>query len=455
MTSKYRDLVLEAKRTNKNDAWITQSFYDYLVDEKHVLDYYEEFEGYYYYGCGLKIFGKYQIDGVSGNAEDLSMVWGDSNKKGDTYGRSTVAGETVDSNTFNKTLDNNSENKELIDVTITIEYKMITPQFTMSSSKTTLSEGESADVSLYCHYSNPTNPIYPDFALPGYYLTITSLSSSFTVDKTSVTTDNNGRATFKVTCKEEGEEGVVKAIFDVSGEFGTHAEGIIHFGSEDGYKVTGHVAEEYEYVYTVPEIEAEGATVVSNGKVNIKVEYDISGTIKEEDGNLSGSISVSNVSINVTNTEYHFYVIEPEFGRIDGYYYLLKSASKTSANKKSYDINGTISNDSCELKITPNDYIISVDTVYAVKENGAGKSYYDEYPMSVAVKNSEGLLLPFSLTEGERTYNDNKVIDSIEVLNDGHGSTSIYGYLSWLDLGLYVDQSSIKQSTTQTITIAK
>ena len=92
MYMKFVDLVYDAVLNKRSDSWITEQYKEYLIDEKHVMDYYQKSNGYYYEPCGLFVYGKYYIDGKDGDQEALSIRVGESNKVGNRYGLSTVVG---------------------------------------------------------------------------------------------------------------------------------------------------------------------------------------------------------------------------------------------------------------------------------------------------------------------------------------------------------------------------
>ena len=443
MHNKYETLVRQAISEGKSDEWITLTYYDYLVDECHVLDYYPNYEGYYYYGCGLKIFGNYQIGDKKGNAEDLSMVWGDSNRSGNTYGKSTVSGSTTTNSEYKKATENS--NVEGVSVTVIIEYKMITPQFTISASKTNLKKGESADVSLYCHYSNPVNPIYPDFALPGYYLALSSSSSSFSVDKSSVVTDENGRATYKVTCNKDGEKAVIKAVFEAPGSFGTYAEGKLHVGSEDGYTISGHVTETLSFIYHVDPTIVDGCSITSNGTFRLTIEYDIEGTLKDENGNISGTINFTNIDATYISSKNGIIIVEEGVSEVGTYDLFGTKENSEKTGTPSYSV--SISSQGIEVE-----NLETITTLYGsgitYGHSPAGDIDYS-FTNMITIKNKSSLLLPFTFEEGTSTNSSTSLKDNIEIL------FSFEGYTTTLENWAGIIVESRAESTTQTITITK
>ncbi|RIA78342.1 ZU5 domain-containing protein [Anaeroplasma bactoclasticum] len=308
MYSKYIDLVNQAQRDGKSDSWITESYRDYLVNEKHVMDYYEESGGYYYEPVGLFIGGAYQLNGKQGDGDELTKRYGESNKVGNTYGYSKVGGKTVSYAEAKSELGKTKEKKDVIDVTVTIDYKMIKPTIDLTASKTTLKRGEVATVNVYCHYAKAGNTIYPDFALPNYKLQIQK-PTHLSVENTEVTTNDSGKAVFTVKSKD-GEKDTVKVTFDVAGDFGTHAEGSITFRKEEDntYNLSGHIVETYEFEHSYDpsryeEDEYTKYDIIKPGKVKITIEYDIEGTISwTKFGSLSGEVGYKNITAKLEST---------------------------------------------------------------------------------------------------------------------------------------------------------
>ena len=439
MKDKYESLVNQAISEGKSDEWITLTYYDYLVDECHVLDYYPNYEGYYYYGCGLKIFGNYQVDGKTGNSEDLSLVWGESNKVGNTYGYSTLGGKTSSYNDYKENAAKTTDKVSGSSVTVVIEYKIITPQFTMSASKTKLNKGESADVSLYCHFFNSTNKLHQDFPLDDYYLSLTSSSSNFSIDKTSVVTNNAGKATFKVTCNKSGEKAVVKAIFDVAGDFGTHAEGIIHFGSEDKFVISGHVVDVKEYTYRL-----DVSRQIERGKYYLKVEYDIEGRFGlGEEGYLVGTLKAKNVNVtlNTAPNKYYRSIDETDMTISDYWYFYEKQIS----TKETEEI--PIYVDIVDGKFDVNAYGSGVDDIVIANGTGetasfTGGSLEGTLPSTIKIECMFRRLFKDNLEEATNTAIDTEL--SVRVTEETDPYTFHFG-------GMY----DYTEKSTQTITISR
>lgn len=305
MYLKYVDLVYDAFLNGKSDAWVSETYEDYLINEKHVMDYYQQYGEYWYEPCGLFVYGKYLLNGKDGDQEQLTIRVGESNKKGNTYCVSTVGGLTSSKQTYENARKNATETTQIVDVTIVLDYKMITPKIDCTASDTTLSKGDSASVSVYCHYPKATNTIYPDLALPNYRLTLPNNLSHLKLDKTELTTNSSGKANFTVTSKD-GKAETVTITFDASNE-GVHAEGKVSF-SEDGkvnFAMNGHIIETWDYEYAICENKSTTTHNIkgTNGTVSLRVEYDFDGTIgRDETGFVRGKISYSNVSADISTS---------------------------------------------------------------------------------------------------------------------------------------------------------
>lgn len=296
MYSKYIDLVHQAQDEGKSDSWITNTYKDYLVDEKHVMDYYQEFNGYFYEPVGLFIGGQYQLDGKQGNGDELVARYGNSNKVGNTYGYSKVGGKTVSYAEAKKEMGKTTGKQNVIDVTLTLDYKMIKPTIDLTASKTTLKKGESTQVNVYCHYAKQGNVIYPDFPLPNYKLKIET-PTHLSIDKKEVTTNESGKSSFIVTSKDSKADSIM-LTFDVIGDFGTHSEGTISF-SEEGkksYSFSAHVSELHQEDFDI----RYGKTGSEPGYIKVSYEYDMEGSLSFIDEyQFKGTISYKNITVNV------------------------------------------------------------------------------------------------------------------------------------------------------------
>ena len=449
MLNRYVTIVKQAKANNKNDAWITETYYDYLKNELHLLDYYQEYDGLYYEACGLFISGSYQIDGNSGDPNELVKRYGESNKVGNTYGVSKIAGETVSYDEYK----NNTENKELIDISITIDYKMIKPNITLSATKTSLDVGESATVNVYCHYVNNNNYFYKDFELPYYNLSITKDGNNLSLDKNKLVTGENGKDSFNVTCMDDKKE-TVTVTFNVSGDFGTNSSSSITFNEEGDYEITGHIVESLYFEYDDPYAKEDGGILVQTGKLKVDVEYDIEGSFDEENGAIKGSVNIKNAKINVSNTLLHYYAIDDGI-REDGYWALFDTNNNYTSYNISYNIEGTASNNICQLKTSSTDKMVSVLGQWYWKATADGRTEtVGLTDFTMTVNTVENLLLPFELTEGENTYTNNKLVDKVNYNYEGQG-VDIHDITEYLGWELIIVSNSLVESTTQTITITK
>ena len=442
------NLVHVAQETGQSDAWIHDSYETYLIEDKHVMDYYQEYDGYWYEPCGLRVFGKYQINGKEGNQGDLAIRIGNTNKAGNTYGVSNVGGLTVSRDEYNKS----SSNSEKIDVTVTIDYKIINPDLTLSATNTSVKKGESTTVNVYCHYAKPGNVIYPDIALAGYPLSV-SQPTHFTVDKVLITTNNSGRASFVAT-SQDGKEETLKVSFS---DEGAYSEGKIKLNAENGYVISGHIVEEMFASYQM--LQEQGIVKISDGYFKLGVEYDFEGQICEDENGLTGSISVSNItaslkqSLPAIDDQYdpwdNSYIARHQINIFEKVNNVLPSNTSINfiCNVSSEDNMCSLSATSQSLKVATlsvSDHIVT-DGVYDVMDDDIVDDYYIQLSLS------SGILLDFDLVEGTNTYTSANAKDIL----DCKGFESHYGLAMWESYGVEFSYLDIQGSTTQTITISK
>lgn len=447
MLHKYIDIVKQAKSTNKTDSWITETYHNYLVNDKHILDYYKEFNGLFYEACGLKITGSYQINGVSGDDEALFKLYGEENKSGNTYGLSTIAGETVDYNTYKKIAGKPKEKQEIVSISIIVEYKPIKPDIILTAPKTNLSKDESVDVTVYTHYSNPDNYFYPEFILPEYNLKLTSSSVDFTINKKLITTDDTGKANFKVKANKNKAKSIITASFDVTGDFGTHAESSISFGSEkESYTIKGHIIETNKFTFKLNP--TKYITTNKAGSFDFKIEYDFEGTINSTNDILEGCLKIMNVKATLSTTPLIY-------GGKDVTCTLSLFLNKaiTTANSPVLNFSGKIDNNG--LYITSYDNsdsstIVSLDDTTTLVSRDTSRSSRTSFPSTIKIKTENpGIpLLNFKLEEGTQTNTINSIKDFFDM------KFVILGITSGFE-GFNVQKTSESESTTQTITITK
>ena len=343
--------------------------------------------------------------------------------------------------------------KELIDISITIDYKMIKPNITLSSTKTSLNVGESVTVNVYCHYVNNNNYFYKDFELPYYDLSITKDGNNLALDKNKLVTGENGKDSFNVTCMDDKKE-TVTVTFNASGDFGTNSSSSITFNEEGEYQITGHIKESISFEYDFPDVKNDGGILAQIGKLKVDVEYDIEGSFDEENGAIKGSVNIKNAKINVNNTFLHYYAIDDGI-REDGYLAVFATDNDYTSYNISYNIEGTASNNICQLKTSSTNKMVSVlgKWYYKGTANGRTETIGLTY-FTMTVNTVENILLPFNLTEGENTYTNNKLVDKVNYNYEGQG-VDIHYIAEYLGMDMLVDLSTLTESTTQTITITK
>ena len=326
---------------------------------------------------------------------------------------------------------------------VIVEYKIINPDISLSASKKKLNKGESATISIYCHYVNPTNsiPAYQDLELAGYFLTITK-PIHFSVDRYSVTTNGEGRASFVVTANEKDKAETITVNFDVSGDFGTHAEGNITLNSGGGYSISGSVEQIIEVTYYPPGI---GGFVTSIGSFTLTVSYDLEGNLSVDENTVSGSISFMNATATISDT--------PCWARDDESsckYNFFKSITSITPFNPSFEFIGSVSNDVCSITNTSTKKdIVTISgsgdtTVY----EGGGSDVVDVNGFEFKFSSSSNLLLGFAIEEGvENIYTSS-------ILKDSLSSTIIYGSAGSFPLDNAELSCTYSYYTTQTITIA-
>ena len=460
MTSKFNSLVNTAIAENKSDSWIIDNFVNYLVNEEYVLDYYTEYQGLLYEPCGLKVNGQYNMNGKEGNVDDLSASLGESNKVGDTYGVSRIAGELDTYDNVKKEKNKPAtEKKNVSSVTFIIEYKMIKPNIEASANKTVLKEGETATVNVFTHYYNPSNhfPEFQDVVLPNYPLTLPYKLVNYTVSTETLITNSEGKASFTVTCINEEPE-VVKIMFYVEGAFGEYSDAYVTFNNS-GYVISGHISEEMDIIMK-PNTAASAAqggsiTITQNATFKLKVEYDFEGIIKEEEsGALNGTINLSNSTISFSSDPAKA-AITVEGGSGTGLYQHFRTPSSITPYTPSYSF--TASNIDGVCKTYANG-----DSTNIISFAGSGNTHVsvtvgpfsseEDYGNTyvINIMNSGSLPLYFDLELGTKTYNSTSFKDlmfgSWESEGDGGNFSSV------TDLNYIIVSETDK--TTQTITVS-
>ena len=443
MYAKFHSLVRQAQANGYSDQWVIDSYKEYLLNEKHIMDYYKLDNGLWYEPTYLFVSGNYHINGQEGDPDELYFREGESNKVGNKYGLSTVGGETVSTTDYKKATDTT---QETITVTIDLQYKLIKPTIELSAGTTHLEKGESTDVQVYCHYAKPSNTLYPDLELEDYTLTIPTQLVHLSVNKTTLVTNSSGRTSFRVTAIDEMPESI-KVIFYLEGNWGEYAASYIVFN--EGHTISGHIEEEYSFEYTDSNAASQGATIVNYGLFDITVSYDIEGTFN---GEFEGTLNVTNVTVTFSNREYHHYGYSEEVGRVDGYVDIFRATSTITSNSPSFTLSGSSDGATCTLTNSASSNLASVSGAFYSRTTYSGGD--SEMPLTsgtITVASSVNMILPFTLEPGEQTLQENTLTDSITFSND-HGSTDIRGYVSFIQNSLSVVSSS--ERTTQTITIA-
>ena len=446
--NEWTNIVKHAKANGLSDTEAIEAFRDYLVNDKHIMDYYEQFDGYWYEPCGLKLNGKYQVNGEQGDPNQLYHSEGESNKVGDKYGLSKIDGGI---STKDK-VKNASSNSEVYDITVIVEYKLIKPDIELSTTKKNLKKGESTTINIRCHYTNVANYFdqFKDIEMSNYMLTI-SKPTNFTTDKSAVLTDGNGEASFVVTAKENDKAETITVNFDVSGSFGVHAEGNVTLNSE-GYHVSGHVKEEKEFVFNSNTPTELSIVTTQNGSFKIIVEYDFEGDISEDDGQLTGSLSFMNFTASLSSSPWKGYASNEDFV---AYYTfdIYTSLGTVESLNPSFNITGEKSMDNqCITYINGDSKNIGVingdgylDTLIL---GGDSDEYRQDHTFKLTISSNISALLNFVLEPGTQN-------NSSSAFKDDYKETFyIGGTETTLLSGWGFSYSSETSLTTQTITIS-
>lgn len=448
--NEFQNIVKHGKVNGFSDSEIIEAFRDYLINNKHIMDYYIQFGGYWYEPCGLKLSGAYQIDNQRSDPNQMAISEGQSNKVGNKYGLCTVDGAT----SSKKKAENVSLNSEMFDVTVLVEYKIITPDIELSASKTKLNKGETANVSVRCHYTNPANfyPEFKDLDLVGYPLRIAK-PTHFSVNKSSLITDGEGGGDFTVTALEKDKAETIIVSFNVSGDFGTHAEGHITFNSQGGYSFTGRIEETYSMTYEPNTMGLYTPEISQYGSVTITVTYDFSGTIKEEENGPVGKVNITNASISIENEQLLFIVDNNSnpYSYADNYWDMFKNKNPLVNYDTSIDcvVNEETDGSVSLLGTSFEDIAVQSGNVecigYMVIPSEGYKRVTSEQDFEFEIKITTGssVLLPFALIEGEETYTASSMLDEVNI---SFGGESIENYRG-------INFSDPVKSVEQTITV--
>ena len=448
--NEYQNIVRHAKVNGLSDTEIIEAFRDYLVNNKHIMDYYEKFNGYWYEPCGLKLSGKYQINGQSGDLEKLYLSEGESNKVGDTYGMCKIDGATSSQQDYK----NRSSSSEAFDILVLVEYKLIKPDIELSASKKKLKKGETATISIRCHYTNVANHFeqFKDIEMSNYMLTIAK-PTHFSTDKSVVLTNGSGRASFIVTALESNKAETITVNFDVSGPFGVHAEGNITLNSE-GTTFEGRIEETYYITYEPNTMGLYSPEISQVGSLSMTISYDFSGVIEDKEGDLVGSVEIKNVDVSLESEQLLYIVDNNSTPYSYGDYYVDMFKNKNPLVSSNASIDCVVSQESdgsVSLLGTSFEDIANqtgnVETIaYMVipSEGYRDEIAYEDFDFEINISTGSTVLLPFELVKGTQTYNESSLVDEVEIYFGGESLDDYRG----------CSFSTPVTKTTQIITVA-
>ena len=456
MLYKFVDLVHEAQASGYDDSWILSSYEDYLINDKHVMDEYAIFDGLYYEAQSLFIGGNYKLEnGKEGNPNDLTDQIGESNRVGNKLGLATVGGLIVTKEEADAARESNTENQEIIDVMVDIDYVMIKPNIDLSAEKVILEKGESTAISVYTHYTNPTNRLHPELVLPNYPLTLPYNLKHFSTDVKELTTDQNGQGSFVATALSEGTENV-KVMFYVSGYFGQYSASYIKLKCGGDYTITGHVSETISGTFKGgPEYETGGMTCTQIGSFNFIVEYGFVGSIDlKEDGTYKGLLQINTAVVSFGGTDaIHYYSGDGSSAELFFTMFYEEIITTPTFREIGFTANVNEIDKSCTLAAGEICPIVEswVDgNVYEIISS-SGHSMDFDTPLITLLefRNSSGLLLPFTLEAGTYTDSLSSLMDTYKM-----GARTGLGENDWEYAdGLYYQILTLNGSTEQEITV--
>ena len=437
--NEYTNIVRHAKVNGLSDTEITDAFRDYLINNKHIMDYYIQYNGYWYEPCGLTISGNYKINGEEGDPNQLIRIEGEENRVGNKYGMCMIDGAT----SSKAKVAGASESSEIFDIMVLVEYKLINPDIELTTSKKNLKKGESTTINVRCHYTNVANffPEFKDLELAGYLLRI-SKPTHFSTDKTAFVTNSEGLGSFVVTALENNKAETITVSFDVTGDFGTHAEGNITLNSQ-GVHFSGHIKEEKHMTYKLALDEVQYSfTVVQNGTFDLVIEYDFEGDIIEGKEEIGGTLAISNVTASFSSIGCHL-----EHDNVSAQYDVFNNIDDTKTYDQSIDFVAAITEDSCSLTSKDSSKNIAVITgsgaVNSITQIG---TYTEPNSYTITVAAVDNLLLDFSLEQGTHTLNSTSFVDDYSCISQYYGDT--VEFEDW-----NFDILSNVETVTQTITI--
>lgn len=441
MYAKFHSLVRQAQANGYSDQWVIDSYKEYLLNEKHIMDYYKLDNGLWYEPTYLFVSGNYHINGQEGDPDELYFREGESNKVGNKYGLSTVGGETVSTTDYKKATDTT---QETITVTIDLQYKLIKPTIELSAGTTHLEEGESTDVQVYCHYAKPSNTLYPDLELEGYTLTIPTQLVHLSVNKTTLVTNSSGRTSFRVTAIDEMPESI-KVMFYVEGNWGEYAASYIAFNKSGIY---GHIKEEKHLTYKIPLDESNAHTLVQAGSFDIVVEYDFEVELNE---NNTANVSFTNASASFTSQGN---IMHKDYSGGDSVtitYDVFKNIDSVTPADISFIASASVSEGVCSLSTSDKSTIATINGNGHVHVSSVsqGTTHNSSEPDTfvATIANSSTPILDFELEEGSDTIETTTFKDACDITATYMGDTVSFEGWNFKIL-------SQTETTTQTINIA-
>ena len=436
--------VNEALANGYSDDWVMDQWMKYVIEEEKVLDHLKWYDGYWFEPCGISMNGDYYVNGVE-NKSNMYKEYGHSNKVGNKYGFSMINGTGLSHYEYIKAKNKVTENQQLYHSWIIVDYQMIEPQIELKADKTTLKKGETITVEVYCHYD--------ELPMDNYELELPYILKYFEVDTKKIVTDDNGKATFKLTAIDKGKE-YVKVQFYRTGYLTGRAEGIAYSAGDlqftcGGIDISGHITEVRDSIFDIPAHSGYVETT-QKGKLNIQMDYDFEGVLNitdEETGEVEGSITFYNVEVDIDTTSLNF------TDYADGYEYCKIILFKTF-DSETFDVTcnvrGLLKDNYCELN-----YDCALEPLLMVEGKTKGwlsiggvSASEDMDTMFILLVGGDNIpLYNFELKNGTTTKEYAELKDEL--------MTDLYS-IDWFTMEYFPEDPSKSQktlTTTQTISI--
>ncbi len=424
---KYFYLVHDAYYNSKPDSYITATYREYLVNQKYVMDYYQNY-GYGYYNrfykpIGLLISGNYQMFERTGDPNELVVFERRESRFGNRLGAAYTGSGLSSWAHCVKGNDYEECEQTVIHILIGIHAEIIDPKIDVSCDKKVLQKGESATVNVYAHYENPANRLYPDFPMSYYILTFPYELKHLRINKDELILDADGRGSFIVTALDTETETVKVQWYYHDVIFNGYGAGYVTFNDVDKYLFSGHVVQELEFTYKMFQTSwMLSFSLTEIGQFKFKFEYDLDGELLvAKDGTISGEFFYRNVTATLMTTRtFCTYTYkdgqEIKNGTSGAYFYKDPIVNSWSDAVYHEYFTGSVS-DTNEVNVVYEDEVRSI-----IVDTSGDHEYYDDDMVidqgwSYHYVEVGEPFLPFTLTEGTQNSSISNLKDSYALLD--------------------------------------